>query len=51
MVQSNSSKIHRSGALAKVTGMSPDTIRHYETIGVLPRTVRTESGYRTAVKP
>ncbi len=26
--------------------MSPDTIRHYENIGVLPRASRTESGYR-----
>jgi len=46
MVQSNSSNILRSGALAKVTRMSPDTIRHYERIGVLPRAARTESGYR-----
>jgi DNA-binding transcriptional MerR regulator len=36
----------RSGALAKATGVSPDTIRHYERIGVLPRAPRTESGYR-----
>jgi MerR family transcriptional regulator, copper efflux regulator len=26
--------------------VSPDTIRHYENIGVLPRASRTESGYR-----
>src|ERR1700685_2627249 len=32
--------------LAKATGVSPDTIRHYEKIGVLPRASRTESGYR-----
>lgn len=36
----------RSGGLAKATGLSPDTIRHYERIGVLPRAARTESGYR-----
>jgi DNA-binding transcriptional MerR regulator len=35
-----------SGALAKATGVSPDTIRYYEKIGVLPRALRTESGYR-----
>jgi DNA-binding transcriptional MerR regulator len=35
-----------SGGLAKATGVSPDTIRHYEKIGVLPRASRTESGYR-----
>jgi MerR family transcriptional regulator, copper efflux regulator len=46
MVQSNSSKTLRSGALAKATGVSPDTIRHYEKIGVLPGASRTESGYR-----
>ena len=46
MVQSSGSKTLRSGALAKVAGVSPDTIRHYERIGVLPRAARTESGYR-----
>jgi DNA-binding transcriptional MerR regulator len=35
-----------SGALAKATGVSPDTIRHYERIGVLPKAARTVSGYR-----
>jgi DNA-binding transcriptional MerR regulator len=45
MVQS-SPKVLRSGALAKATGLSPDTIRYYEKIGVLPRALRTESGYR-----
>jgi DNA-binding transcriptional MerR regulator len=46
MVQSSGSKAFRSGALAKATGVSPDTIRHYEKIGVLPRASRTQSGYR-----
>lgn len=46
MVQGSSSKALRSGALAKAAGVSPDTIRHYERIGVLPRAPRTESGYR-----
>ena len=46
MVQSGGSKALRSGALAKAAGVSPDTIRHYERIGVLPRASRTESGYR-----
>jgi len=46
MVQSSSSKALRTGALAKATGVSADTIRHYERIGVLPRAARTESGYR-----
>jgi len=46
MVQNSSSKALRSGNLAKATGVSPDTIRHYESIGILPRATRTESGYR-----
>ena len=45
MVQSGS-KAFRSGSLAKAAGVSPDTIRHYERIGVLPRASRTEAGYR-----
>jgi DNA-binding transcriptional MerR regulator len=35
-----------SGALAKATGVSPDTIRHYEKLGLLPKALRTEAGYR-----
>jgi DNA-binding transcriptional MerR regulator len=46
MTQSSGSKGLRSGDLAKAAGVSPDTIRHYEKIGVLPRAPRTESGYR-----
>jgi MerR family copper efflux transcriptional regulator len=46
MVQSSGSKTLRSGALAKSAGVSPDTTRHYEKIGVLPRASRTQSGYR-----
>jgi len=42
------------GELAKATGVSADTIRHYERIGILPKAARTSSGYRvypaTAVK-
>jgi len=46
MVQRSSSTRFLPGALAKATGVSPDTIRHYEKIGVLPKASRTESGYR-----
>jgi len=34
------------GALAKATGVSTDTLRHYERLGLLPATQRTDSGYR-----
>jgi DNA-binding transcriptional MerR regulator len=46
MVKNSSSTALHSGALAKAAGVSPDTIRHYERIGVLPRASRTGSGYR-----
>jgi MerR family mercuric resistance operon transcriptional regulator/MerR family Zn(II)-responsive transcriptional regulator of zntA len=35
-----------SGTLAHLSGVSPDTIRHYERIGILPKSPRTASGYR-----
>ena len=46
MVQSSGVKTLQSGTLAKAAGVSPDTIRYYERIGVLPRALRTGSGYR-----
>jgi DNA-binding transcriptional MerR regulator len=46
MVQSGGPSGLRSGALAKAAGVSTDTIRHYERIGVLPPASRTEGGYR-----
>ena len=46
MMQDSQSKPLRSGDLARTAGVSPDTIRHYEKICVLPRAERTESGYR-----
>jgi len=39
-------KAFRSGELARLTGVSPDTLRHYERIGILPKPPRTASGYR-----
>jgi DNA-binding transcriptional MerR regulator len=33
-------------ALAKLTGVSTDTLRHYERLGLLPGIVRTSAGYR-----
>ena len=45
MVQKTEATFH-SGALAKATGLSADTIRHYERIGVLQKAPRSSSGYR-----
>ena len=36
----------RSGELARRTGVSADTLRHYERLGLLPRPPRTHGGYR-----
>jgi DNA-binding transcriptional MerR regulator len=33
-------------ALAEACGVSTDTLRHYERLGLLPRTIRTHAGYR-----
>jgi DNA-binding transcriptional MerR regulator len=35
-----------SGKLARLTGVSADTVRHYEKLGILRQAQRTESGYR-----
>jgi DNA-binding transcriptional MerR regulator len=36
----------RIGQLARESGVSPDTIRYYERLGLLPRPARTANGYR-----
>ena len=36
----------RSGELARLAGVSADTLRHYERKGVLPAPRRTSNGYR-----
>jgi MerR family copper efflux transcriptional regulator len=36
----------RIGQLAERAGVSPDSIRHYERLGLLPRPERTSGGYR-----
>ncbi len=34
------------GQVARSAGVSPDTIRHYERLGLLPKPARTQAGYR-----
>ena len=41
-----SGKALHSGELARLAGVSPDTVRHYERLGILPEAPRTQSGYR-----
>lgn len=45
-VDSNQEGYLRSGELAQIAGVSKDTLRHYERIGVLQQAERTDSGYR-----
>jgi DNA-binding transcriptional MerR regulator len=36
----------RIGELARASGLSPDTLRHYERLALLPRAPRTIGGFR-----
>src|SRR5579859_1761895 len=36
----------RSGELARMAGVSADTVRHYERRGLLPAALRSAAGYR-----
>ncbi len=36
-----------TGELARLCGVSPDTIRHYERLGVIPAATRGENRYRS----
>lgn len=36
----------QSGELARLAGLSSDTLRHYERLGILPKPPRTAGGYR-----
>lgn len=44
--QSFKKESYLSGELAELTGVSTDTLRHYERKGVLPSPERTHNGYR-----
>jgi DNA-binding transcriptional MerR regulator len=37
----------RSGELARLAGISPDTLRHYERLGLLQAPARTAGNYRS----
>lgn len=46
MTNPGSSGALTSGQLAREAGVSPDTIRHYEKLGLLRKAERSEGGYR-----
>ncbi|CAN5807837.1 hypothetical protein BH18ACI5_BH18ACI5_07970 [soil metagenome] len=37
----------RIGAVAEQAGVSPDTIRHYEKLGLIPSVTRGDGGFRS----
>src|SRR5438309_8172515 len=39
-------RILQIGEAAKLSRVSPDTLRYYERMGLLPKVPRTQSGYR-----
>ncbi|MBZ5620137.1 MAG: heavy metal-responsive transcriptional regulator [Acidobacteriia bacterium] len=39
-------KLLRAGELARLCGVSTDTLRHYERVGVLAQPRRSQAGYR-----
>jgi DNA-binding transcriptional MerR regulator len=46
MTEPSTIRAIRIGQLARAAGLSPDTLRHYERIGVLPPPARTGGGFR-----
>lgn len=45
-LQSGMAAMLTIGKVARLAGVTPDTIRYYERIGVVPRPSRTAAGYR-----
>lgn len=45
-MQEGASRPLRSTELARAANVSPDTLRHYERKGLLPRPTRSSNGYR-----
>ncbi|VWX61973.1 DNA-binding transcriptional activator of copper-responsive regulon genes [Burkholderiales bacterium 8X] len=39
------------GQAAELSGVSAKMVRHYEALGLLPKVLRTESGYRQYTEP
>jgi DNA-binding transcriptional MerR regulator len=46
MMQEADVRLLTTGSVARQCGVSPDTIRHYEQLGVIPPAVRGANGYR-----
>ena len=46
MARDGKSRLLKSGELARAAGVSPDTLRHYEKLGLVPIPARTQGGYR-----
>jgi MerR family copper efflux transcriptional regulator len=46
VLKMNEKTNYRSGELARLAGVSTDTLRHYERKGVLPAPQRSSNGYR-----
>jgi DNA-binding transcriptional MerR regulator len=46
MMDSKRANVLTSGQLGAAAGVSADTIRHYEKLGLLARPLRTDGGYR-----
>ncbi|HHC72941.1 MAG TPA: heavy metal-responsive transcriptional regulator [Thiotrichales bacterium] len=42
----NPDRRYRIGEVARLTGLTQDTLRYYEKLGLLPRVARTPSGIR-----